>query len=243
MEHSVNSSVIGRLLEEVSWDGVNVRAYRDGGRGRGNVLTAEVLCPLSFLPRDRFLGEILRLAHGPGDVCARVAAEMEDADVTLLPDELVLRPHEIKVQLDAQFISPNCYVMVEAKRIRRSSFQAEQLAREYLALLTAAGEKLPVLFLILPGPPPLAVRGHGRMGIHEAVSLRLDDVLAKTGGEAGSFESLAARIPDVLAWVTWDEIRTLVGGGRDAFRGARAGLGRTVERLCDAVTTAIDWHS
>ena len=243
VKHPVNSSVIGRLLEEVSWDGVNVRAYRDGGRGRENVLTAEVLSPLSFLPRDTFLGELLRHAHGPGDVCARVAAEVEDADITLLPDELVLGPQGIKVQPDAQLISPNCYVMVEAKRIRRSSFQTEQLAREYVALLTAAGRKLPLLFLILSGPPPLAVKGHGRLGIHEAVSLRLADVLARTDGQAGSFETLAARIPDVFAWVTWDEVRTLVSAGRDAFRDAPAGLDRTVERLCEAVTTAIHWHS
>jgi hypothetical protein len=243
VEHLANSSVIGRLLEEVSWDGANVRAYRDGGRGRENVLTAEVLSPLSFLPRDAFLGEILRRAHGPEEVCARVAAEVEDADITLLPDELVLGPHGIKVQPDAQLVSSHCYVMVEAKRIRPSSFQTEQLAREYVALLTAAGERLPLLLLILPGPPPLAVKGHGRLDVQEAVMLRLADVLARTDGGAGSLETLVARIPDVLAWVTWDEIRTLVGAGRDAFREAPAGLGSTVERLCEAVTTAIDWHS
>jgi len=44
MDHLANGSVIGRLPEEISWEGAAVRAYRDGGRGRGreNVLTAEL---------------------------------------------------------------------------------------------------------------------------------------------------------------------------------------------------------
>ena len=100
-----------------------------------------------------------------------------------------------------------------------------------------------MLLLILPGPPPLAVKGHGRLDVAEAVSLRLADVLARTDGEAGSLETLVARIPDVFAWVTWAEIRALVTAGKDGFREAPAGLGGTVERLCNAVTTAIDWHS
>lgn len=47
-----NTSVLGRLLEEISWEGSRVREYRDGGRGRENVLTAEVLGHfLTFLVR------------------------------------------------------------------------------------------------------------------------------------------------------------------------------------------------
>jgi hypothetical protein len=29
-----NASVLGRLLEEISWEGSLVKGYRDGGRGR-----------------------------------------------------------------------------------------------------------------------------------------------------------------------------------------------------------------
>jgi hypothetical protein len=59
----VNRTVIGRLLEEISWEGSSVRKYRKGGRGLENVLTAEVLLPLSYLPRDKFLGAVIRAAH------------------------------------------------------------------------------------------------------------------------------------------------------------------------------------
>lgn len=34
-----NSSMIGRLLDEISWEG-NAKKYRGGGRGKENVLTA-----------------------------------------------------------------------------------------------------------------------------------------------------------------------------------------------------------
>ena len=52
-------SAIDRLLDELSWEG-NARKYRGGGRGLENVLTAEVFQALDFLPRDAFLGAVLR---------------------------------------------------------------------------------------------------------------------------------------------------------------------------------------
>jgi hypothetical protein len=60
----LNTSVLGRLLEELSWEGSSIRRYRHGGRGYDNVLTAEVLLALDFLPRQAFLGAVLRVAHG-----------------------------------------------------------------------------------------------------------------------------------------------------------------------------------
>ncbi|HEV8555564.1 MAG TPA: hypothetical protein VGR06_04100 [Actinophytocola sp.] len=56
--------MVGRLLEELSWEGPRVRQYRFGGRGLENVLTAEVLTALDFLPRRGFLGAVLAAAHG-----------------------------------------------------------------------------------------------------------------------------------------------------------------------------------
>jgi hypothetical protein len=53
-----NNSVLGRLFAEISWEGARVREYRDGGRGRENVLTAEVLGALSYLPRSTFLAAV-----------------------------------------------------------------------------------------------------------------------------------------------------------------------------------------
>ena len=43
----INTSIIGRLLEEISWEGKRVvHLYRGGGRGKENVLTAEVMISL-----------------------------------------------------------------------------------------------------------------------------------------------------------------------------------------------------
>jgi hypothetical protein len=72
-----NASVLGRLLEEISWEGSRVKGYRDGGRGRENVLTAEVLLPLTFLPQEAFLAEVVRSAHGAEQAREAVAGEAE----------------------------------------------------------------------------------------------------------------------------------------------------------------------
>lgn len=59
-----NRSALGRLLEELSWVGSSIRGYRSGGRGYENVLTAEVLGALDFMPRSAFLGAVIAAAHG-----------------------------------------------------------------------------------------------------------------------------------------------------------------------------------
>jgi len=161
MNELANASVIGRLLEEVSWEGESVRTYRDGGRGRENVLTAEVLWPLSCLPREAFFAEVLRRAHGAEEARFQAAEELEEAEVTLLPDQIELGPGRVAVQPDATVISPATYTLIEAKRIRRSSFQVNQLAREVVALLAKAGDRSPLLVLLL-GSPPTRDRGGSR---------------------------------------------------------------------------------
>jgi len=57
-------SVLGRLLEELSWVGITIRDYRNGGRGFENVLTAEVFQALEFLPRQSFFGTVIEASHG-----------------------------------------------------------------------------------------------------------------------------------------------------------------------------------
>jgi hypothetical protein len=80
-----NSSVVGRLLEELSWVGATIRNYRNGGRGYENVLTAEALQALDFLPRGAFLGAVLDVAHGADTARAKLISEIEEAKFTLLP--------------------------------------------------------------------------------------------------------------------------------------------------------------
>jgi hypothetical protein len=155
----------------------SIRAYRDGGRGFENVLTAEVLTALDFLPREAFLRAVVRAAHGADAARMMFLAEVEQAEVILLPEEMKLRPSgptyqaQLVVQPDDIMMSTGCYVLPEAKRIRRSSFQAEQIAREYVALMAAAEGKSPLLSLILGSPPPVTVKGHGRLSVEDAASL------------------------------------------------------------------------
>lgn len=73
-ESESNDSVIGRLLQEISWEGANVKGYHRGGVGRENVLTAEVLWALDLLPRQLFLARVMKAAHGadsPGQGSSR----------------------------------------------------------------------------------------------------------------------------------------------------------------------------
>ena len=121
---ATNTTIIGRLLEEISWEGKRVRLYRHGGRGMENVLTAEVLLPLRYLPRTQFLAEVLLAAHGARGAktaLRRVAAQIEDSELSVLPQELKLQPAGTVVQPDALLETLGGYVLVEAKRIRRAS--------------------------------------------------------------------------------------------------------------------------
>jgi hypothetical protein len=80
-ENDSDHSVLGRLLDEISWEGRSVRGYRGGGRGRENVLTAEVMTALDFLPRASFLGAVLDNAQGADAARAVLASEIEEAEL------------------------------------------------------------------------------------------------------------------------------------------------------------------
>ena len=237
-----NSSIVGRLLDEISWEG-NATKYRGGGRGKENVLTAEVFYPLHFLPRSAFLGEILTGAHGADVARGRVIAEVEEAEVSLLPGDVPLANSTIRVQPDALLTSPTTYTLVEAKRIRPSSFQTDQLARELIATVQQAGERVPLLLVILGSPPPVRVlQIPGRVSLEAAITQRLDMVDAWLESELRP-EDLISRIPQTLAWTTWGEIRDVLAANRLRFSSAQDGLGSSVTRLCDAAIEAINWHS
>jgi hypothetical protein len=245
---ATNMSVIGRLLEEVSWDGAAVRRYRQGGRGLENVLTAEVLMALDFLPRTHFLGAVLNAAHGAGSARRRVVGEVEDAAVTLLPDELRLVPGadtrggRLIVQPDAVITSPGCCVLVEAKRIRSSAFQPEQLAREYVAVLREAGPRVPLLLVVLGAPPVLLAR-HGRFTIGDAIGTFLDPVLDRVDPPDLNREQVRQRIDRTCAWITWTEVGGVVAGQRERFRNHDTTVVGSVDRLAAAVTRAVSWHT
>lgn len=236
-----NSSIIGRLLDEISWEG-NAKKYRGGGRGKENVLTAEVFYPLSFLPRAWFMGELIAGAHGAENARQRVIAEIEQSEVSLLPGDLALADSVIRVQPDALLTSPSTFTFVEAKRIRPSRFQTDQLAREFVATMQQAGDRVPLLFVILGSAPPVAVNGFPqRVLLQDAIIQRLEHVASSSGAPADP-EDLAARIDDTLAWTTWADIRHVLAANRHRASDAPEALAATISRLCDAATTAIDWH-
>jgi hypothetical protein len=237
-----NSSIIGRLLDEISWEG-NAKKYRGGGRGKENVLTAEVFYPLSLLPRSWFLGQVIAGAHGAQTARQRVVDEIEEAEVSLLPGDLPLSNSAIRVQPDALLTSPSTYTLIEAKRIRPSRFQADQLAREFVATMQQAGDRVPLLLVILGSPPPVAVDTFPqRVLLEDAIAQRLER-LASSWEAPPKPDDLANRISDTLAWTTWDEVRHAVAANRHRAADAPETLAATITRLCDAATTAIDWHS
>ena len=103
-------------MDEISWEG-SAKKYRGGGRGTENMVTAEVFSSLGFLPRAAFLGAVIVGAHGVDAARARVAAEVEEAGVSVLPGDVVLAGSSITVQPDVLLTSGSTYILVEAKRI------------------------------------------------------------------------------------------------------------------------------
>ncbi|MCR6488796.1 hypothetical protein M8542_38815 [Amycolatopsis sp. OK19-0408] len=239
---------LSRLLEEISWEGRSVVKYRDGGRGKENVLTAEVLTALDYLPRGSYLGNVLRHAHGAPGAVARAAEEAEDASVVFLPDEYVLSrtargKADLVVQPDATITGLSSLVLVEAKAIRAGTFGPEQLAREYFAVTAAAGERMPLLLLILGAAPPVAIRGRsGRFGIAEAVATNLEAVYAKAARHPWPLAELQARVTESCAWLTWAEVADLVTAEHERGRHSGTFAAGTVDRLVATITRAVHWH-
>lgn len=243
-----NSSVLGRLLEELSWVGATIRDYRNGGRGYENVLTAEAFQGLDFLPRKAFLGNILAAARGAEAARARLISEIEEATFTLLPGNQPLIPSgdrhqtQLHVQPDGIIESPGTYTILEAKRIRSSSFQPEQLAREYVLALRDAGSRTPILLLIIGSAPPVKVAKHGKLSLPDAISLYLESVLTRAENHSLTPEHARRVVGDVVCWITWHEISEIVQAQREAFRTTDMSLQGCIDRLAASITGAVAWH-
>lgn len=245
-----NGSVVGRLLEELSWVGSKISDYRKGGRGYENVLTAEVLLALDFLPRTRFLGEVISRAHGADECRKRLLSEIEAAVLTLLPGDQRLAPgghskkEQLRVQPDGFIESDTVFVVLEAKRIRSSSFQPEQLAREFVLALRDAHNKgkTPLLLVVLGSQPPVKVSQLGELAIEEAIDRHLDSVWKRTEPRPYTVESARSKVGEVVCWTTWQEISTIVQDQLAVFPSVDPSLKGTIERLAASVKQAISWH-
>jgi hypothetical protein len=241
-------SVIGRLLAELSWAGSTIREYRNGGRGFENVLTAEALQALDLLPRAHFLGQVIARVCGADEARQALLQEVESARFTLLPGNHYLRPsapnHQTKiaVQPDAILESASTYAVIEAKRLRRGSFQPKQLAREFVLALQRAGDRRPLLLLLLPEPPPVPVRGHGRQSIADAISLHIEEVLGATDDAYGSKASMFQHVEHVVCWITWQNLLAALSDQLKCFESQDPSLQSSLRRIVGTVQAAIEWH-
>lgn len=245
-------SVVGRLLATVSWE--HATWYHAGGQGRENVLTAEVFQALDLLPRTSFLGNLLLMAHGAESTIKVLADEVEELNFTLLPDSIYISEgsprgrKRLWVQPDGLMESKSVFCLVEAKRIKTGSFQAEQLAREYLAALrqAKARNKRPLLLLVLPKGPEVRVSARGArtrlMTIRDAIAEPLGDLLQRAEPEFATAEELLAQIESVIAYATWDEIKAAVSGALRGFRSGDASIDSSVSRVAETLLAAIKWH-
>jgi hypothetical protein len=242
---NVSPSLLGRLLEEISWEG-NARHYREGGRGRENVLTAEVFQALDFLPRAAFLGRILEsLLGGALDAVKVLSKEVEQLTFSFLPGDIFLdKTTEFCVQPDVVIESPSVYCLVEAKRIKPGAFQAEQLAREYLAVVQEAQDRgrQALLLLVLPENPPVAVSGYGRLEIREAIANSLTLVLLRCDHAFQPPEELLSDVSSVVAHTTWTALAQAIDAGLHEFSCGDRSVDASVLRVANAALTAIKWH-
>ena len=239
------SSIVGKLLEEISWE--KARDYRAGGQGRENVLTAEVLIGLDFLPREAFLGRVLRAAHGANEARGSLARKVEELQMQFLPGDFSSGGVDVKsrlvVQPDAIFETPNTYTLVEAKRIRYGSFQPEQLAREYITLMSRTGPAVPLL-LLLGVAPPVRVKGTGLLEIEEAVGRFLGPVLDRVADPLlPSKSELMERIPEIFCWISWPELDDSVRDAVATYSASGSSGDASVQRMAAFVRNAIAWHA
>jgi hypothetical protein len=238
-------SMITRLLEEISWE--KAVRYRAGGRGMENVLTAEVLMGLDLLPRAQFFGQVVRSCLGGVNTRAVLADQAESAVMSLLPGDMPVNSGgtagtKFIVQPDAIITTPNVFAFIEAKRIRSSSFQPEQLAREYVAVMSNAGDRIPLLFL-LGVEPPVSVQGLGKLSLLDAIRMHLPAVLERAGHIGFNEMELLENIDDIVCWISWDSLASAVVSELAAFSCGDSSTEAAVRRTGQQIVRAIEWHS
>ena len=228
-------SAVRRLLDELSWEG-NALKYRDGGLGLENVLTTEVFQALDFLPRQAFLGRVLAGASGAS--LEHAHADVEQAVVDLLPGDLAHPDLDVRAQPDVRIDSPAAFVFVEAKRLRRSSFQEEQVAKELILAAEHAQDRHPVLLLVLAAPPPIRVQGHGALSIQDTVSLGQEQISARHGRHVA--------VPNpahTIAWTTWAAIGEQVATALQTYDNPDESTYNAVARVATTLADALQAHA
>ena len=231
------SSPTHRLLDELSWEG-NARKYRGGGHHLENVLTAEAFSTLDLLPRAWFLGTVMAAATGAAEARAVVISQVESTVVDVLPGDL--KPHWLDgtptgwaIQPDVLFDAPRAFTYVEAKA-PQGRFQPAQLARSLLTTLDAAGDRVPLLLLVVGSPPPLPVQGHPRLDLTHALDIGLGSMPETDASWVRS------RMSDTVAWVTWSQIADAVQASLTALPELHGTVRTSIERTATRLLQAVD---
>ena len=149
----------------------------------------------------------------------------------------------LSVQPDGVIETTEVYALVEAKRIRRGSFQEEQLAREFVTAHQEARGRDPMLLLILPEPPPVPVKGNGRISVKDAITRCLGRVVERTEADLPAEVELVESIDSTVSWVTWDSIAKVVSAEAERFSSGDPSIDGTIQRLADSLLRAIRWHA
>jgi len=241
-------SILGSLLKEISWDGVKVKQYRNGGLGLENVLSTEVLQILYFLPRQHFLGEIIQALHIDNDaIKTTLYDEIEDTQFDLFPgdhyifDDLLMSKN-INVQPDAFLSSESVHALLELKRIKRGSFQKQQLGREFYLLSKQAKSKQPLLILIISQEPPILVSGEGRVNPTDSIKRTLTELFEHTTNHHLSLDEVIKQVDQSVAWITWNEIEDIIKRQMINYESENISEMKSIDRLCKALLGAIERH-
>lgn len=250
LNNSTKRSIIGSLLSEISWEGKKVAQYREGGAGLENVLTTEVLQILYFLPRTHFLGEIVHNLHTNNKmVKEKLYQEIEESEFNLFPgnyyllNEPITHQMGIAVQPDALLITKSVYALIEVKRIKRSSFQKEQLSKEFYLCTREAKEKTPILVLLTSNEPPFAVQGEGRVDPNNYIKETLPNVYKRTDSYHLSLNEIVDLVDNHTAWITWFELKQIIKQQMNTYETDSKSERLSIERLCNELVAAIDRHS
>lgn len=156
----------------------------------------------------------------------------------VLVGDLSIAELGIQAQPDAIIDSPESYVFVEAKRVRGGSFQAEQLAREVLLASAHGSGRHPMLLLVLGEPPPIALKGHGRVGIEEAITVGLQSIESRVGRPLQTAADSAA-----VAYLTWNDISSQVRTAMETYENPDLSTVQAVRRVARTVIDAVERHS
>ena len=192
---------------------------------------------LDFLPRDQFLRQVIRSARGATTGCQIAATHAEESTVEILPGDFLHAEYGFKAQPDALITSTQSYVLVEAKRIRRSSFGPEQVARELLLAEQAAAGRTPLLLIVLGAEPPVSLRGHGTMTLTDSAVLGAELISARLGRPV--------KIPNLestIAYISWAHIADRVQSAVSAYLENDVSASRTTQRLATTLLEAVRVH-